>query len=228
MKRLLAAGSPRLHVVLAGCGYDETPVPEGRRHERALVHRARAGTDLRRRRPRSAPTRPPASAGTGRPATRLDDGEDPQARATHRRRLGRHLPARARATRSPGKIEGFDIDSCARLAGRDLRQSATATQLRVITAADRIPLLQNGEVDIVVRNMTINCDALGEIAFSAEYYASGQKILVRRGSRHHRPRARSPASGSAPHRHDQPRQPAADWRRRPIAVGRRPTTPAAC
>ena len=55
-------------------------------------------------------------------------------------------------------------------------------QLRVITAADRLPVLQKDEVDVVVRNMTINCSRWESIAFSAEYYASGQKILVRKGS----------------------------------------------
>jgi polar amino acid transport system substrate-binding protein len=62
-----------------------------------------------------------------------------------------------------GEIEGFDID--------------------VITAAQRIPALEKGDVDIVARNMTINCDRWKQIAFSGEYYRSGQKILVRKGSK---------------------------------------------
>ena len=37
-------------------------------------------------------------------------------------------------------------------------------------------------MDIVVRNMSITCDRWKDIAFSAEYYESGQKILVRKGS----------------------------------------------
>ena len=52
----------------------------------------------------------------------------------------------------------------------------------MITAADRIPVLQNHEVDMVARNMTITCDRWKSIAFSAEYYRAGQKILVRKGS----------------------------------------------
>ena len=31
--------------------------------------------------------------------------------------------------------------------------------------------------------MTINCDRWKQIAFSTEYYRSGQKILVRQGSK---------------------------------------------
>jgi polar amino acid transport system substrate-binding protein len=56
-------------------------------------------------------------------------------------------------------------------------------QLRVITAADRIPVLKSGEVDLVARNMTITCDRWKQVAFSTEYYHSGQKVLVRRGSK---------------------------------------------
>ena len=56
-------------------------------------------------------------------------------------------------------------------------------QLRVITAAQRIPALTERDVDIVARNMTINCDRWKQIAFSTEYYRSGQKILVRKGSK---------------------------------------------
>ena len=52
----------------------------------------------------------------------------------------------------------------------------------MITAAQRIPVLQNDEVDIVARNMTITCDRWKQIAFSTEYYRAGQKILVRKGS----------------------------------------------
>jgi polar amino acid transport system substrate-binding protein len=40
----------------------------------------------------------------------------------------------------------------------------------------------NNSVDIVARNMTINCDRWSQIAFSAEYYRSGQKSLVPRTS----------------------------------------------
>ena len=53
----------------------------------------------------------------------------------------------------------------------------------MITAAQRIPSLTEGDVDIVARNMTITCDRWKQIAFSTEYYRAGQKILVRKGSK---------------------------------------------
>jgi polar amino acid transport system substrate-binding protein len=81
-----------------------------------------------------------------------------------------------------GEIEGFDIDMVKAVA-EAIFGDENRYQLKVITAAQRIPALQKGDVDIVARNMTINCDRWEQIAFSTEYYRSGQKILVRKGSK---------------------------------------------
>ncbi len=76
-----------------------------------------------------------------------------------------------------GKVEGFDIDM-AHLVAKAIFGDANKLELRVITAADRIPVLQDKSVDLVARNMTINCARWEQIGFSAEYYRSGQKVLV--------------------------------------------------
>jgi polar amino acid transport system substrate-binding protein len=81
-----------------------------------------------------------------------------------------------------GRIEGFDIDMV-KAVTKAIFGDETKYQPKVITAAQRIPALQKGEVDLVARNMTINCDRWTQIAFSSEYYHSGQKILVRKGSK---------------------------------------------
>lgn len=81
-----------------------------------------------------------------------------------------------------GEIEGFDIDMVKAMA-KAILGDEDAYELKVITAAQRIPALQDGSVDMVARNMTITCDRWEQIAFSTEYYRSGQKILVRRGSK---------------------------------------------
>ena len=88
------------------------------------------------------------------------------------------------ASRNPqsGKIEGFDIDMV-KAVTEAIFGDEDKYQLRVITAAQRIPALAERDVDIVARNMTINCDRWKQIAFSTEYYRSGQKILVRKGSK---------------------------------------------
>ena len=75
------------------------------------------------------------------------------------------------------QIEGFDIDM-AKAVAKSLFGSESKLQLRVITAADRIPRLQKREVDMVARAMTMNCVRWQDVAFSAEYYHSGQKLLV--------------------------------------------------
>jgi polar amino acid transport system substrate-binding protein len=76
---------------------------------------------------------------------------------------------------STNKIEGFDIDIAQRIAD----ELGVKLQTRVINAGERIELLKGGKLDIVARNMTINCSRWKEIAFSAEYYHAGQKVLLR-------------------------------------------------
>ncbi len=88
------------------------------------------------------------------------------------------------ASRDPltGRIEGFDIDMVKAMA-KAIFGDENRYELRVITAAQRIPVLQEGEVDLVARNMTITCDRWTQIAFSSEYYRSGQKVMVPADSR---------------------------------------------
>ena len=82
-----------------------------------------------------------------------------------------------------GKIEGFDIDLL-HAVSQAIFGDPDKIELRVVTAAQRIPVLQDGSVDIIARNMTIKCERWKEIAFSGEYYRSGQKVLIRLGERH--------------------------------------------
>ena len=79
------------------------------------------------------------------------------------------------------QIEGFDIDMVHAVAGAILGDP-NKVNLVVISAADRLKALQDNRVDVVVRNMTMTCDRWTQIAFSAEYYRSGLKILVDRDS----------------------------------------------
>lgn len=87
------------------------------------------------------------------------------------------------ASRNPqsGQIEGFDIDM-AKAVAEAIFGDEERIQLRIITAAERIPLLETGEVDIVVRAFSMTCARWDQVGFSEEYYRSGQKILVRQGS----------------------------------------------
>ena len=82
---------------------------------------------------------------------------------------------------STGRIEGFDIDVLRQVA-KAIYGDEDRVELRVITPAQRIPALQDGSVDIVGRTFTVNCARWRQIDFSSVYYASGQRLLVPRGS----------------------------------------------
>ena len=88
------------------------------------------------------------------------------------------------AARNPisGRIEGFDVD-LARQVAKAIFGDPDKIQRRVVTNAERIPVLQDGSVDLVISAMTINCARWQQIAFSAEYYRAGQKVLVQLGSK---------------------------------------------
>ena len=76
-----------------------------------------------------------------------------------------------------GTLEGFDIDM-AKAVAKAIFGDPGKIRFRAVTSAQRIPALTAGDVDIVVRTMTINCERLKEINFSSVYYVAGQRILV--------------------------------------------------
>jgi polar amino acid transport system substrate-binding protein len=80
-----------------------------------------------------------------------------------------------------GQLNGFDIEVARQLA-KAIFGTPDAIQFRGLNAADRIPAIQNGDVDVVVRSMTITCDRLQQVAFSTEYLTAAQRVLVNRGS----------------------------------------------
>jgi polar amino acid transport system substrate-binding protein len=76
-----------------------------------------------------------------------------------------------------GTIDGFDIDM-AREVARALFGSPDRIQLVAITAAQRIPYVTSGQVDLVVDTMTINCERWKQVNFSTQYYDARQDVLV--------------------------------------------------
>ncbi|CRK60348.1 Glutamine ABC transporter, periplasmic glutamine-binding protein (TC 3.A.1.3.2) [Alloactinosynnema sp. L-07] len=78
-------------------------------------------------------------------------------------------------------IAGFDIDRVREIAAA-IFGDPNKVQFKVITSAERIPALQKGEVDIVVRTMTATCARWVDINFSAIYYVAGQRVLVDKSS----------------------------------------------
>jgi polar amino acid transport system substrate-binding protein len=79
------------------------------------------------------------------------------------------------------EIEGFDIDLLHAIS-EAIFGTPDEIEYRVITSAQREGVLEGNLVDIVARNMTINCARWEKVAFSSEYYRDGQKVLVRQGA----------------------------------------------
>ncbi len=79
------------------------------------------------------------------------------------------------------RLDGFDIDLVKAIA-RDILGDENAVIYRAIPTSQRIPALQEGRVDIVVRTMTINCKRLEDVAFSTAYFEAGQQVLAPKGS----------------------------------------------
>ena len=81
-----------------------------------------------------------------------------------------------------GLIEGFDMDMLKEVAkaifGVGDDEAYDMLDIVVIPYSQRIPKLRSGEVDIVAHTMTINCVRWQQIAFSSEYYRSGQRVMV--------------------------------------------------
>ena len=79
------------------------------------------------------------------------------------------------------ELEGFDIDLVHRIA-KDILGDPDAVQFKAIPTDQRIPAIQDGRVDMVVRTMTINCDRIADVAFSAPYFKTGQQVLAPKSS----------------------------------------------
>ncbi len=80
-----------------------------------------------------------------------------------------------------GQLEGFDID-LAREIARDLFGDPNRIELRSVSTAERLPALQQRQVDLVVRTFSVTCERRRDVDFSSVYYRAAQRILVQRNS----------------------------------------------
>jgi polar amino acid transport system substrate-binding protein len=81
------------------------------------------------------------------------------------------------------QIEGFDIDVIRAVAKAIFGNSNASTiHYKAISDAQRIPDILSGTVDIVAHTMTITCDRLKDVDFSAVYFEAHQKVLVLKNS----------------------------------------------
>ena len=80
-----------------------------------------------------------------------------------------------------GEITGFDVDIAGEIA-RDIFGSPSQVEYRILSSADRIAALQNNQVDVVVKTMTITCERKKQVGFSTVYLNANQRILASRDS----------------------------------------------
>jgi polar amino acid transport system substrate-binding protein len=80
-----------------------------------------------------------------------------------------------------GEITGFDVDIAGEVA-RDIFGTPSQVEYRILSSAERVPALENSEVDVVVKTMTITCERRKEVNFSTVYFDAAQRILASRDS----------------------------------------------
>lgn len=76
-----------------------------------------------------------------------------------------------------GDFAGFDIEIVKAVAENILGPDYKVQFLTVPTAK-RFDAIQSGQVDMVVRTVTVNCARVDKAAFSASYFSAGQQILT--------------------------------------------------
>lgn len=76
-----------------------------------------------------------------------------------------------------GDFAGFDIDLVEAI-GEDLLGPDPHITFKTVPTDRRVEAIRNGEVDMVVRTMTVNCDRGDEVAFSTAYFEAGQQLVV--------------------------------------------------
>lgn len=171
--RVLAATLATGLLLLAACGYDETEVPTPKADETsagapAATVKCDDATESYR----------PSSDRAAARGQLLHDDRLVVGVSADTYQLGWANPF------AGSQIQGFDIDVAQAIADA----LGVKLQVRVISAANRLPLLGaevNGvknkqEIDLVARNMTMNCARWESIGFSAIYYNATQKVLVRK------------------------------------------------
>jgi len=79
-----------------------------------------------------------------------------------------------------GEFAGFDVDFCKAIAAA-VFGDATAVEYRPLVAAERLPALQTGEIDVLLRNTTwtLTRDTANELDWAAVNFYDGQGMLVR-------------------------------------------------
>jgi polar amino acid transport system substrate-binding protein len=171
--------------VLTGCGQAASvaPVPSV-----TLAPPTPAGMEEMPPEPASVPIEPDDDCdrtASLRPFTSQSAADDAVANIRARGRLivGLDIGSNLFSFRDPitGEITGFDVDIAGEIA-RDIFGSPSQVEYRILSSADRIAALQNNQVDVVVKTMTVTCERKKQVNFSTVYLNANQRIMAPRDS----------------------------------------------
>lgn len=97
-----------------------------------------------------------------------------------------------------GVWSGLDVDYCRAIAAAVLGD-AKAVDFRPLLAKDRFTSVQNGEVDILMRNTTrtLTRDVTPNISFAPTTFFDGQGVMIRIGAKPNAPNSSSSSSPSS-------------------------------
>lgn len=79
------------------------------------------------------------------------------------------------------KVKGFDVDIMHELSNK-LFGNPDAIEFKQVTSKTRIPMLDNGDIDVIAATMTITEERKQQVDFSDVYFLAGQSLLVPKGS----------------------------------------------
>jgi putative glutamine transport system substrate-binding protein len=174
-----------LALLLAACGATETPVvntgPTATPASGGGAGAPRTGATGTARAATGATT-----TGTARAATAAAASSGPALAAIRQRgtlRVGVKYDTPPFGSLDPrtNQVGGFDVDLARAIAGQILGDPQKVELIQV-TSGNRIPQVQNGQIDLFLATATITNARLQEINFSDTYYRAGQSLLVRKDS----------------------------------------------
>jgi putative glutamine transport system substrate-binding protein len=121
--------------------------------------------------------------GSAMPSRAADDNSVDAIRKRDKIKIGVKYDAPPFGSLNPqtNQVTGFDVD-IARAIAKHILGSPDKVELVQVKSDNRIPLVQNGDIDAFVATATITPKRMETIDFSNVYYRAGQSLLVKKGS----------------------------------------------
>jgi polar amino acid transport system substrate-binding protein len=182
MKKLLATAAAAL--LLTGCAHAESL-----KDQPSLTLAPPSPAGMQELAPQQNPPAPQSEncdrTASLRPFTDPKEADAAVAAIRQRGRLlvGLDIGSNLFSFRDPitGEITGFDVDIAGEVA-RDIFGTPSQVEYRILSSAERVNALQDNQVDVVVKTMTITCERRTQVAFSTVYLTANQRILAPRDS----------------------------------------------